>query len=921
MLEKIAKERKRRKIKLKLKELIKEKGRAFKNNVKSFEVSIVSRRDQDKQLYYTKTAKVLEKQLKIKKGLKAYVTIHIEFKKKKIKDGEVYFEFKNAHFNSKAFTIKNSDQTIDALDQASEEVLNGVAVWLSGGSGWTIEEILGHYINIVKYVPFRGRSYMPLPEKLSNSKKGLINLKNEDNKCFLWCHVRHLNPQKKDPQRIKLSERESAKDLDHKGITFPVTIKQIPQIERQNKININVFGYDEKDGIFPIRNSTEKYDDYMDLLYLEGKEGKTHYVLIKDFNRLNYQFSKMKCKKHFCKHCPQCFYSEGDLENHREDCVVTNGSQAIELPKPYIDRHGVERIPSVYFKNHHKGLPRPFVIIADFECLTEKMSRCTPSDEKSYTEKYQKHTPCSFGYKGVCRYDKKYSKDLVIYRGEDLIGEFLKCMQGEVQNCQEVIKNHFNKPLKMSQRDESNFRKATRCHICQKKYRDNDGPNEKPIRDHCHVTGKYRGSAHLKCNLKLQISAEKLKIPVVFHNLRGYDSHFIIQKLAELAKEEQIPKIDVIPNNSEQYMAFYLGKHLVFLDSFQFMNKSLDKLAEYLSENEFIYTKEHFTDERQFRLMTEKGVYPYDYMDSSEKFNDTQLPKREDFYSLLKDEDISDDKYNHAKEVWDIFGIKNMGEYHDLYLKSDILLLADVIENFRETCLEYYGLDPVHYVSSPGLAWDATLKMNGISLELITDIDQQLFIEKGMRGGISYIAHRHAKANNKYMKFYNPEDRKTYIIYLDANNLYGWAMIQRLPYGGFRWVEPKYYAEKEEGIGYIYEVDLEYPEELHHLHNDYPLTPEKLCVRDDMLSDYCRDIKYKFKISNGRVHKLIPTLNDKERYVLHEKNLELYLSLGLRLKRVHRVLQFKEKPWLKKFIDFNTEKRKEAKNDFEKEFF
>ena len=279
---------------------------------------------------------------------------------------------------------------------------------------------------------------MPLPEKLSNSKKGLINLKNEDNKCFLWCHVRHLNPQKKDPQRIKLSDRESAKDLDYKGITFPVTIKQIPQIERQNKINFNVFGYDEKDGIFPIRNPTEKFDDYMDLLYLEGKEGKTHYVLIKDFNRLNYQFSKMKCKKHFCKHCLQFFYSE--------DCVVINVSQAIELPKPYIDPHGVERIPSVYFKNHHKQLPRPFAIIADFECLTEKMSSCTPSDEKSYTETYQRHTACSFGYKVVCNYDKNYSKDLVIYRGEDPIGEFLKCIQGEVQNCQEVIKNHFNKP-------------------------------------------------------------------------------------------------------------------------------------------------------------------------------------------------------------------------------------------------------------------------------------------------------------------------------------------------------------------------------------------------------------------------------------------------------------------------------------------
>ena len=183
--------------------------------------------------------------------------------------------------------------------------------------------------------------------------------------------------------------------------------------------------------------------------------------------------------------------------------------------------------------------------------------------------------------------------------------------------------------------------------------------------------------------------------------------------------------------------------------------------------------------------MRKKGVYPYDYMNSFEKFADRQLPKKEDFYSLLTDEDISDDDYQHAIDVWNTFDIQNMGEYHDLYLKSDILLLADVFENFREGCLEYYGLDPTHYITTPGLSWDAMLKMTSTNLELITDIDMLLFVEKGMRGGISYIANRHARANNKYMKFYNPEDDTTYIIYLDANNLYGWAMIQPLPYGGF----------------------------------------------------------------------------------------------------------------------------------------
>ena len=615
---------------------------------------------------------------------------------------------------------------------------------------------------------------------------------------------------------------------------------------------------------------------------------------------------------------------------HRVYCLAINGVQAIDLPQKYIDKNGVERSPSVYFKNYHKSLPVPFSIYADFECVTEKISSCQPPpmkkpkkgrlpEERSYTEKYQKHTACSFGYKLVCHYDSQYSGDLVIYRGEDSIVRFMKCMFEEVKNCQSIIRDNFNKPLEMTKKDEKAFTKAKRCHICEKKYIVDD--DDVPVRDHCHVTGKYRGSAHQSCNLKLQISAEKIKIPVIFHNLKGYDSHFIMNELGELIKKGEEISINVIAQNAEKYMAFYIGNHLSFIDSLAFLNSSLDKLSANLEDKDYIYTKKYFTDPVQFGLVKRKGVYPYDYMDSFSKFNDRELPKREEFYSQLTDEGISEDPYSHAQNVWNTFNLQNMGEYHDLYLQTDILLLTDVYENFRKTCLTYYGLDPLHYITSPGLALDAMLKMTGINLELITDIDMQLFIEKGLRGGISYIAHRHAEANNKYMKNFDPVKLISYIMYLDANNLYGWAMSQPLPYGNFRWVRANSVIPKRKGIGHIYEVDLEYPKELHDLHNDYPCAPEKIKVSDDMLSDYCREIKNKFNISSGNVNKLIPTLNDKKNYVLHEENLKLYLSLGLKLKKIHRVLEFSEKPWLKPYIDFNTEKRTKAKNAFEKDFF
>ena len=356
------------------------------------------------------------------------------------------------------------------------------------------------------------------------------------------------------------------------------------------------------------------------------------------------------------------------------------------------------------------------------------------------------------------------------------------------------------------------------------------------------------------------------------------------------------------------------------------MSSSLDKLVSNLPKDSFKYTSEQFKHNR-LNLMIRKGVYPYDFMDSFNNFFE-KLPSKEEFYSQLNDQHISEEDYQHAKNVWEVFNLKNMGQYHDLYLKSDILLLADVFENFRKTCLQYYKLDPCHYFTAPGLSWDAMLKMTDIKLELMTDIDMFQFIEKGMRGGVSYIAHRYGKANNKYMLDYDTKKPSKHIIYLDANNLDGYAMSQYLPTGNFKWLSQKkidrlnltaYTKDSEKGL--ILEVDLEYPKELHDLHNSYPLAPEQIKVQKNMLSNYCKQIAEKYHISTGLATKLIPTLNKKERYVLHYRNLQLYIDLGLKVSKIHRALEFDQSPWLKKYIDYNTQKRKYAKNSFEKDFF
>ena len=238
--------------------------------------------------------------------------------------------------------------------------------------------------------------------------------------------------------------------------------------------------------------------------------------------------------------------------------------------------------------------------------------------------------------------------------------------------------------------------------------------------------------------------------------------------------------IEVIPNGLEKYMSFIVNTNLIFIDSMQFMNSSLDSLVKNLSGSDFRELSKEFEDTTQLELFKQKGIYPCDYMDCFDKFNKSQLPSKRRFYSSLKGVKIKNKDYERAKKVWNVSEMKNMGDYHDLYLKTDVLflLLCDVFEKFIDTCLTYYGLDSCHYFSSPGLGFDAILKMTGIVLDHIKDIDMYLFFEKGTLGGISYINKRYARANNKYMKDYNAGADDSYIMYFDANNLYGWAMSQ-----------------------------------------------------------------------------------------------------------------------------------------------
>jgi len=287
-------------------------------------------------------------------------------------------------------------------------------------------------------------------------------------------------------------------------------------------------------------------------------------------------------------------------------------------------------------------------------------------------------------------------------------------------------------------------------------------------------------------------------------------------------------EIKCIPTNTEKYMSFSRG-NLRYIDSVNFMQSSLDKLVK--GSKEFPIMQKIALEEKKRQLLLKKGIYPYEYMDSFERFGEAQLPEKEKFYSSLSGKGITDEEYAHAQEVWASFGCQSMGDYHDLYVATDVVLLADVFENFRKVCQGKYRLDPTHYYSAPGLSWDALLKKTGVELELLMDLDMHLFIERGMRGGISMVGKRHAKANNPLVEGYNPAEPTNYITYLDANNLCAWAMSLPLPKSRFHWKRAMPTEEQimkmkcDEMKDWILKVDLEYPEELHDAHNSYPLAP------------------------------------------------------------------------------------------------
>ncbi|KAK3104974.1 hypothetical protein FSP39_014438 [Pinctada imbricata] len=756
--------------------------------------------------------------------VKYYMNLQTEMRRQK-DDGEE--EIAKPHFRSKmAIVLDHNKFEEHDLNEGMQKIFASFDEYIRRGSSWTLKKILKCEVYTVKYAPVGASRYFQLPNVLSNTRS-IININNSDEKCFLWSILASLYPSDHNSHRVT-HYVQYEDSLDMIGIDYPVHPTSVPRFENQNNISVNVFGYEES-SCFPLYISKRTSSEYhVDLLYI-CKEDTSHWCLIKNFNRFMNHVVK-KGGYVFCKYCLQGFTSQSVLVKHMEYCSKLD-AQHITYPTK-----GKDDI--LTFTEWTKKLRVPFVIYADFETFCEPMSNCSPDDRKSFSTKVQKFEPCGFGYQ-VVSVDPRYTKAPVIYRGVDVAKIFLQELLQEQAEINDILQEI--EPLTMTDSNEQDFQRSTQCHICTKTFT----ASSVKVRDHCHVSGRYRGAACQSCNLNFK---HPQFIPVVFHNLKGFDGHILCQALGFFKDYE----INCIAQITEKYVSFSLG-HLRFIDSYQFLGSSLGTLVEILASDggleHFHQLRDEFPNPNQSNLLLQKGVYCYEYVDSPEKFNRTTLPPIDSFYSHLTGETISDQDYEHARNVWSTMNMQNLGEYHDLYLKTDVLLLADVFEHFRDSILEYFHLDPCYFYTAPGLSWSAALRMTKCSLTLLTDPDMYLFFEQ-LRGGVSMISNKFAHANNPHVQDYDNSLPHTWIQYLDCNSLYAHTMTFPLPTGGFRWLSRDevetldittiaFDGEK----GYVLEVDLEYPDHLHDDHSDLPVAPEHIEVSDDQLSPYSKRLR------------------------------------------------------------------------------
>ena len=809
-----------------------------------------------------------------------------------------------AWFPSNTYTVLDSIHIRKKINTAIRDIYKRYDSFVQRGSGWVLKKVSKFSVSIMKFKLFQGGCLSALLPRELHKKRCCVSIKNiPKNKCFFYCVAAALCENTKKNKYRKSNQHDKIIELlPFDNMEGPVSIREIKYLEKNSCVSVNVYGYDKIPYPYYISEFVKK------LYHVDVLLHNNHYYLIRNMSTFASGEKSNRRKCYVCQYCLCYFVKKERYDLHVELCV--KGGHQYEFPH--------KDAAQLNFSNYSNIVPASFVMYCDLEAMITKEVKVN----RGKIQTKSVHVPIAVGAITVCRPKKEFGSLPMIYMGADCIDVLLQFIQSEVSRVSNILKN-VCVPCIMRLEDKYMHKHAKHCFMCRKKF--SDFRHLDKVRDHCHLSGKFRYTLCSTCNLTR--AKRPPEIHLFFHGLSNYDSHFIIQKLYNFSSTE----IKIIPKNTEKYLSFSVGC-VHFKDSYQFLSESLAILVQNLMDkgpDHFVYVNKFIKDDEQRELLKQKGIFPYNYMKDVRVLKKKHLLKKEEFFNDLTCQHITKDEYDFAQKVWDRFSCKTFQDYMESYLLADCLLLHDVFENFRSNCLQQYNIDPCYYFSAPHFKFDAFLRHSSLTLELLSDINQYLFIIKGIRGGMSMFSKRHAVANNKYVEGYNSSKSSSFILYLDANNLYGRAMQEYLPWKNFEWMSPhqlnydfiKRLKPKGE-VGCIIQCSLEYPVTLHDYHSDYPLAPLKKSIPYGMLSPVARKICDKHKLKRTtNVEKLLATVEDKDFYILHYRNLQLYVSLGLRVKKIHAGITFKQGPIMKSYVDFNSEKRAQATNKFDTDFY
>lgn len=796
--------------------------------------------------------------------------------------------------------------------------------FMRSGSNWQFERGLAFDIEVSTIKPLRGGR---LDVSTFQNSTALYSPTNKNSKCLLYCIAyfllfglickRTVTPTE------NLAIRRTARKFVIKGINFPSSVADVKKFLDRNpaldlKINILYRGTDEK--IYPLEFGLGKGKKILNLLLVPTTKGY-HYVVIKNIDHyLKKVYNEGTGKKlsyqqtFYCLNCLNSFRTKRKRDEHVENCAMNKARMEV------VPNEGENIVKFKNFENQHE---LEYIGFLDFECvLPENVERCSECSslkckcDTSFIKDINYQIPITYSFVVIgpgdqIIHERTHScKDAHI----DFLGHLLDQEEAWIRTLLDT-KN----PMFFSDEDRKNYYSSTKCYLCGVEF---DRDHVK-CRDHSHSNSAYLGAACQKCNLRRR---RPRTLKIFIHNCSRYDMHFLIKAIPSF--KEKISGIRILPYNGENFRTMRFNC-FEFLDTLSFLQASLNELSKELSATDHEYpllrqtylvrTNNKF-DKEKLKMVLSKSFFPYEFCTSMEKMMSTKkLPNRKEFNSVLSESKISKEDHNFAKSVWSKFNCKNLVDYAEVYCKIDTILLAEIFQAFRKRMKAFSGLDPAYYISLPAYGYDSMLKITGAEIELPTDIDIVHFLERCKRGGVSFINTRYLWTTNKDMKD---------ILYIDRNNLYGEAQVSMLPYKNFKWLSRQEienfnpFDDFNSTKGFILEVDLEYPEELHIDHSNLPLAPEVLEVDFTNLSPFAKEA---LKKSDGKKNykdiKLMSTLHDKYNYVLHCKNLKLYLELGMKLKKIHKILGFDQAPLFEPYIAKTTEARMTSRSKFEMDMF